>query len=448
MSKKFKPIPVSQQSTTFEISFLPRQYEIHLNPARFKVIACGRRFGKTRFAAYEVILHALTTPDGVSWLIAPTYPLSMTMWRMVWKYIPKEFVADKKDGELYIELTNGHTIWAKSADKPENLVGEGLTMVTLDEFGVMKERVWFESIRPALMDKQGKAIFIGTPKGKNHFYRLFQRGVSDAPEDKDWASFRFPSFENPLLEREELEDIVQDMPELIYRQEILAEFIESGGDVFITYRAQMVDVEPPKSVDDFIVFGLDLAKKEDFTVLIGYDPNTNKPVIFERFSNITWEAQIDRLSRVFTTYKNHVIFIDSTGVGDPIFERLRMMGANIKGIIISSGQATTRSSVPKRILIDRLAIMLESREIWIPLHKLVDEEFGAFSYDVADSGSIRYSAPKGGHDDIVMACALAAYGLERPSGVVGIVEHPVVSQYGADHVTEWDDADRIVIWDD
>lgn len=402
----------------------------------------------TRYTAYEVILHALTTPDGMSWLIAPTYPLSMIMWRLVWKYIPKKYVESKKEGELYITLKNGHTIWAKSADKPENLVGEGLTLATFDEFGIMKERVWTESIRPALMDKHGKAIFIGTPKGKNHFYRLFKRGISDDPKDKDWKSFQFTSFENPILTEEELADVTQDMPELIYKQEILAQFIEMGGEVFLTYQAQMVEMQPPTSTDDFIVFGLDLATKEDYTVLIGYDVSTNRPVIFERFNHVLWESQIERLAQIFEKYRNHICYIDSTGVGDPIYERLRLLGVNVKGIVITSGQRVTGTSVPKRILIERLALMLEAREMWLPALKVVEDEFSEFEYQITEQGNVTYSAPDGGHDDIVMACALAAFGLERPSGVIGVVENPVNTQYNPESFASWDECERIADWDE
>lgn len=435
-------------SIKLDIQLLPRQYEMHLDDHRFKVVVCGRRFGKTRFTAYEVIMHALTTPEGMSWLVAPTYPLSKIMWRVVWKFIPKAYVADKKDGELYITLTNGHTIWCKSADKPENLVGEGLTLVTFDEFGIMKERVWTESIRPALMDKRGRAIFIGTPKGKNHFYRLFKRGTSNNQKDKDWISFQFTSFENPILTAEELAEVTEDMPELIYRQEILAEFIEGGGEVFLTYKAQMIDWYPPEDADDFIVFGLDLAKKEDFTVLIGFDARSNRPVVFERFNKIMWEAQIDVLKGIFDKYRNHIVYIDSTGVGDPIYERLRLMGVNVKGIVITGGQRATPASVPKRILIDRLAIMLESRELWLPMLKVVDDEFGEFEYTITDSGNIQYGAPDGGHDDVVMACALAAHGLERPSGVIGTVENPVSTSYAAPSDDSWGQREQVANWDE
>ena len=214
-----------------EINLFPYQMEIFNDPARFKVVSCGRRFGKTTLTAYIIIVHALQHKGEVSWIIAPIASQTGIMWRMIKRFIPMEYVKKIREGEKSIELVNGHTIWAKSGDHPDSLRGEGLSLVVFDEFGVMKPEVWEEAIRPSLADKGGSAIFIGTPKGKNLFYLLYLRGKEDG--FKDWVSFSYPTYANPLIPEEEIAALKKSLPELVYRQEILAEFIEGGG---IRYR--------------------------------------------------------------------------------------------------------------------------------------------------------------------------------------------------------------------
>ena len=113
-------------------------------------------FGKSTVTAYIVILHALQTKEGVSWVIAPTYPMTMIMWRMIKKFLPRDYVKEIREGDKSIELVNGHIIYAKSGDNPDALRGEGLTLVAFDEFAFIKPEVWVEAIRPALADKGGR----------------------------------------------------------------------------------------------------------------------------------------------------------------------------------------------------------------------------------------------------------------------------------------------------
>ena len=146
-----------------DIELLPKQQQILQDPHRFKVLDCGRRFGKTEYCAIEHVIKALAgKPNSVQWMIAPTYSTSKIMWRKLKEIIRKcnlsDYVEDIKEGELYIRFINGTTIWCKSADNPENLVGEGLSHVSLDEFGIMKPDVW-HFVTDFFGDKEIGAIF-------------------------------------------------------------------------------------------------------------------------------------------------------------------------------------------------------------------------------------------------------------------------------------------------
>ena len=195
-----------------DIKFLPKQKVIYEYPARFKIIACGRRFGKTFLCSYKVILSALSKPNQTFFILAPNYAQTKILWRMIKRTLPKEAVKRIMEGELFIELQNGSIIFAKSGDNPDALRGEGLDGCVLDECAMLRPEVWNEAIRPALADKNGWAIFISTPKGKNWFYELFLRGQD--PNQTEFKSFQYPSWENPLLAQSEIEEMRKSMPEV------------------------------------------------------------------------------------------------------------------------------------------------------------------------------------------------------------------------------------------
>jgi hypothetical protein len=407
-----------------DIELLPKQQQILQDPHRFKVLDCGRRFGKTEYCAIEHVIKALAgKPDSVQWMIAPTYSTSKIMWRKLKEIIRKcglsDYVSEIKEGELYIRFINGTTIWCKSADNPENLVGEGLSHVSLDEFGIMKPDVWYESIRPALLDKGGSATFIGTPNGKNHFYDLFCK------EDPNWVSYKYTSYDNPLIDSRELEDIVRDMPEFLFRQEIMAEFLDEGGDVFRQYVRMVCELDKP-NYEESVIFGIDLGKLNDFTVIVGYSQNTWRPIYFDRFNKIDWEYQINRIVEVCSKFPNSIIYIDSSGVGEPLYDSLKKENLLVRAVTLSAGkkintviQGTVKHTVPKQILIQRLAVDIEIGKFYLPKDKHCVEEFGQYAYNITPSGNVTYSAPVGKHDDCVMACALACFGLEMNNTAIG-----------------------------
>jgi len=423
----------------YEINFHPKQMEIHQSDARFKIIPCGRRFGKSRYAAYEVILNALRLKEEVTWIVAPRYAQTMIMWRMIKKYLPKEYVLNIREGEKSIELLNGHTIWAKSGDDPDALRGEGLSLCVFDEFAVMKPDVWQEAIQPALMDKKGKGIFIGTPKGKNQFYTMFLQGLDE--NQPDYESFQFPTHCNPFINKQELVEIKKRLPEMIYKQEILAQFVESGGEVFPTFEYNLIkNYQVPYDQEQMYVAGLDLAKHTDFTVLLIARANTGDTVFYQRYNKLDWEYQIEKIKNSLLKYKNPYCLMDSTGLGDPMYDRLRKEGLNVKGIKISA------TSKPQ--LIQNLGLMLENGEISIPDTEEVRSEFSAYTYKITDTGYIKYSAPIGFHDDTVIATALMAWGLKRTCSTIGTIEHEEETEYPEERLVDYDDAPRLADWED
>jgi phage terminase large subunit-like protein len=235
----------------FVVSLHPGQAAIYNSPARFKVCAAGRRFGKSHFAAVTLGIeglrevneagYRLTAEHGV-YYVAPTFDQAKRiMWPKLRELLGFErnggFIANENVNDGWLELVNGRRIYIRGADNPDSLRGIALSYVVLDEYADMKANVWEEIIAPALMDVEGNALFIGTPKGKNHFYKLFM-GALEKPDDprtgsnvrwKDWEAFHFKSGDNPFLKAKELDVIAGTLSMDVMRQEIDASFLSGGG---------------------------------------------------------------------------------------------------------------------------------------------------------------------------------------------------------------------------
>jgi hypothetical protein len=388
-------------------------FNIFLTTARFLVISCGRRFGKTMLCAFIVIYDALMNPKHNIWIVAPTFPQTDILWEMVIEHLPPVYIKKVFEGRKLIELKNGSRIWAKSADNPQGLVGRGLDLIVFDEASICDIAAW-NYMRPALGDRKGKCIFPSTPKGKNWFYNIFMKDPKRGGDDPDYSSFQYPSMDNQFLDPTEFEKMTKDLPELMYRQEILADFIESGGEVFRNLNRVLRDTLKEPISDHFYIGGGDLAKYQDFTVLMIADLATNEVVFYERFNKLDWDYQKVKIAAALKKYNDAVMYIDSTGVGDPIVEDLQRQGCNVK--------AYKFSLTTKKQAIENLMKMVDDAAIGIPNIPEVKHEFEIFGYEQLSTGNIRYCAPDGQHDDIVIAAALCAWGLDKNIGssVVGV----------------------------
>ena len=160
---------------TVQINALPHpgQAEVHNTDARFKILAAGRRWGKTRLGVNECL--DVASQGGRAWWVSPSYKTSEVGWRPL-RRLGGKIGAEVRKVDRMVNLPGGGSVQVRSADDPDSLRGEGLDFVVLDEIAFMKEEAWTEALRPALSDRQGKALFISTPKGHNWFWRLYQRG--------------------------------------------------------------------------------------------------------------------------------------------------------------------------------------------------------------------------------------------------------------------------------
>jgi hypothetical protein len=240
------------QGATLNLALHPAQMQVYQSPARFTVLTAGRRFGKTHLACVRAATKALD-PRNVKrkpvFLIAPIATQAKLLY---WSHLLDILhpVLDKnrppQSNEGHIYLANGVMIGVKGSDRPDTLRGVGLWHVELDEYADMKPETWEAIIRPALADVKGTAGFIGTPKGRNHFYDLFKYADEgkDGVKDPEWEAFHFTSLDNPFLDPKEIEAAKSTMASWVFRQEFLASFETGGSGSFLREWFKYADEEP------------------------------------------------------------------------------------------------------------------------------------------------------------------------------------------------------------
>lgn len=372
------------------------QLQVWNHPARFHVMACGRRFGKSRLGSLMCIAQAAAGKR--AWWIAPSYPMASIGWRMLKRLAVQIPGVTMREMDRMIEFPNGGAVQVRSADNPDSLRGEGLDFVVMDECAFIKEDAWTEAIRPALADRQGGALFISTPKGRNWFWRLWQRD-----DGKEWKSWRFTSYDNPYIKASEIDAAKGNLPERVFQQEFMAEFLEDGGGVF----RRVLDAATATPQDSAItgheyIVGVDWGKSNDFTVLSVIDTATNELCYMDRFNQIDYAVQLSRLQALAQRFNPYSIIVERNSIGEPLIEQLYRMGLPV--------QPFNTTNATKTQAIDSLALAFERGDLRIINDAVLIAELQAYEMERLPSGLMRYSAPAGMHDDCVMSLALAWQG--------------------------------------
>ena len=265
------------------VELLPWQQEVMNATERFKVVAAGRRCGKSRLAAWMLIINALQSKSGHVFYVAPTQGQARDIMWGVLLELAHPVVSSSHVNNMQIKLINGATISLKGADRPDTMRGVSLKFLVMDEYADMKPSVWEEVLRPALADQKGHALFIGTPKGRNHFYELYK--YAELGNDDTYRGWHFTSYDNPLLDPEEIDTAKQSMSSYAFRQEFMASFEALGSEIFKEDWVQFSNEEPDDG-DWYIAVDLagfaDVAnarssksKKLDTTAIAIVKANTN-----------------------------------------------------------------------------------------------------------------------------------------------------------------------------
>lgn len=391
-----------------------KQREVLASDARYRTCPWGRRGGKNIVAVIDLIEYARnpaasewgSDSGGVAWWVGPTYTQAKKYgFEKMLAAVPNSWIdGEPKRSEPYeIPFKSGVTVEFRTFDKPESLQGAGVDRMVVDEADYMPRALWDNDLEPMLMDNLGAVLFISKPVRRDYFFEMWQRGLSD--DYPDYESFHATSADNPFI-AEDPEDKRGTVPDRVFRQEYLAEFVDETGGVFgdlddLLFTADYsysqaegipYDGEPPYA------HGWDLARHEDWAV--GHVLDANGDVVhFDRMRGVSWPQIQQRIEQAAIRYEGQVA-IDATR-DNKLVSDLDAAGLSILPVKFSMQQKTE--------LIDNLVATVESGALGGPDIPPLKHELQIFEYDVKPSGNTQYHAPEGMHDDCVDSLALALH---------------------------------------
>jgi len=428
------------------------QKDVFYSKARFKVMNCGRRWGKTVVAA-KIIISKTRKKNQMLWWVAPTYKIVKRGYDEVLRQLPDGVLAKAAPPSsnfdagrsVILHFTNGTKMEFYSAERPEGMLGAAVDFAVLDEAAIMKPHIWNQIISPTLIDHEGGALMISTPRGRNWFYKAWLKGQDSA--EKLWASWTFTTQDNPTLPPGEADRMAEDMPQMEADQEIYAKWLAAGSSVFLLdydrlqdaaiLRDGLIDGYPPKG---HVVLGIDLARTNDYTVIYGARMADRKNCYFERMRGVAWEEQRRRIKRAVRTCMRNgasgvTLIVDEGNAGDVIVEDLEEAGYDVVGINFTTHKAN---------MVRLLANDLERGRAFVLNEPVGLVEFEAYMMDVTPGGRYTYSAPEGEHDDIVSAKMLQHHGVvnEGVPGLTVLNEETVAAPRIDDHDDEWYEDDE------
>lgn len=377
----------------------PEQALIKAEAARFNVLNCGRRFGKTTLAV-NLIGDEVLVGEPVAYF-APTYRMLAEVWReFVATFRP--LIAEKVEDEHYCRLITGGRVDFWSLENENAARGRYYKLVIIDEAAMVSNllEVWEMVIRPTLVDLRGKAWFMSTPKGRNDFHKLHLFGRD--PEMPEWKSWVRTSYDNPHIPASELDSMRGEMSELAFQQEIMAQFLEDSGTVFRNVATTCV-LQPSPVESHYkhaMVMGVDWGKQDDFTVLSVMCATCRQEVELIRFNQIDYFLQRQKLQDRAHRWQVQAIECELNSIGMPLFEELQRLGLPVYGF--------NTTSTSKSPLIESLALAVEQGNIQLLKDPVGVAELEAYERKInPNTGRSTYSAPRGYHDDTVMSRALA-----------------------------------------
>lgn len=369
----------------------------------------GRRWGKTVLGGV-VAMAAASMGGKVAWIV-PTYRNGRPLWRWAETTVGglKAHGVRVNRSDRLIEFPNGGLLGIYSADSEDGIRGEAFHLAILDEASKIPQSAYTDVIQPTLADYDGDVILISSPYGKNWFYHEY---VAASADGNRMAAWNAPTSANPNPNIKRAFEMARSrVPDRTYRAEWLAQFVEDGGEVFRHVRDCVKSIKQDKPIDgQNIVIGVDLGKLNDFTVFTVADKNTKSVLFIDRFNQIDYTIQLNRLIALCAKWKPSQVVIERN-IGEMFIEQARRAG-----LPVTDFQTTTQSKLK---LIDDLVVAFESEAISIYKDDDLINELEAYAIEKTASNNIRYGAPAGLHDDMVMSLALAWHGIAAPKWFIG-----------------------------
>lgn len=354
----------------------------------------------------------------LNWWVAPSEKQSENAMNEIIQMLPPgSYDKQVGNGRLILKFPDGSErsrIEFKTGSDPAKLRGFAVNFYVMDEAAQGMPEGSFTSVETTTTNTKGRGIIISTPNGRGWFYDVYDRGrkywddgsprYSEGNEDPypDYMSIRLPTYANPYNDKKAILRKKQSMSAATFRQEYLAEFLLESAGVFDNisgfFKPELALLESPEQGHDYVM-GVDLADRDDYTVLTVMDRRERKVVAWKRFNKIGWVLQKQRISEMQKKW-NAICVIDDTGVGNAINADLRAMGVPIHAYVIGTNKA-------KCFLIESLVVAMENGYISSPVIGELRNELEYYEVKTTASGAKLYSAPRGRHDDCVVSLALA-----------------------------------------
>ncbi len=389
-----------------------KQKEVHMacspTASNFYTIVCaGRQSGKSKLAKYQSIQWALSEPNLTVWYVLPSEGQAKKVFRGFYEELYKMGLVKTKiasKGDIYIQLINGSKIEFKTSGTDNNLRGSDVNYMVLDEAAFINKETIQLAILPTMTAVGRKILIVSTPKGKNYFYELWMNAFNkDESISKDFKSFQFTSKDNtkaPAKMLELVESFRRTLPSAIFRQEFLAEWVDSEA-VFnhINELARILPIKQPNPKDRYYM-GIDLALSTtgDYTVITLIN-NKGEMVYMDRFRGVEAPEVCKRIENVHNLFMPVKTIIESNNQGLPLMQYLQGKIRNMEGFY------TTNES--KSLIINELIAAFSSKEIAVLNDDILKKELEAFIFKFSQTGKIRFEAASGFNDDCVMSLAFA-----------------------------------------
>ena len=392
----------------------PKQLEIHKainQDGKYFVVSIGRQFGKTLLGENQALKWAIENKNWKVGWVSPTYKQCKKVFKEVVRALGKcPFVVRINNSDLIIEFDTGSVILFYSAEAYDTIRGETFDGLICDEFAFFKPAAWDEVLKATVLVKGKKVLIMSTPKGKNQFYKVFNL-ANDNPQYK---SFFGTSYDNPFIDPEEIEDARRSLPEHIFKQEYLAEFLDDGSSVF----RNINECINQANKTNHLFAGIDLGRADDWTVLTIVN-DQDEEVYSNRWRHMDWSAIINNIVVVLNKYKPKTL-VEANGAQDAIFEQIRN-AVNYPKTSIKPFVTTSKS---KQAIVEDLIVGFENKELSIIGYDWQVSELQTFTYEYnLKTRAIKYSAPVGLHDDYVMSRAITRQAKKtmKKSGVYNII---------------------------
>jgi len=365
---------------------------------KFGVVSTGRQFGKSLLAQNLMLYWLLQSPKQKGCWISPVYSQCRKIFLELLDASHK-IVKQSNKAELTLEFVNGSTLQFLSSERYDSIRGFSFSHMVVDEAAFVKEIAMQEAILPTLSALGKKCLIISTPKSKNWFYNLYLKGSSD---NKEYISFRGISTDNPHISNEFIEEQRKSLPPEIYKQEYLAEFSESGNDVFSGVDAICIlnNWDEPKTNKRYFA-GVDVGIQNDYSVLTILD-ESGRVCFINRINGTSYAEITNTFGQQLKRYRITGGYVEVNGVGLPVFEMLNKENRKLKQWFTTNDNKNTGI---RGLIYDIQEGTLEfpSRDLFPHLYN----ELNAFSYKLGNNGQVSFGAVSGAHDDCVMSLMLA-----------------------------------------